>query len=148
MFDDAVKDTKAEMDSQGRGDEFIGARIIYSTIRCITPEELEWYLTDCIQLKLAYPNLIAGECDAVHDNSMRLKHLVLHEGFDLVGDENELHPLLYYTEPLLRFRKRVEELKLDLPFVLHAGETLGDGSPADNNLYDAILLGTKRIGHG
>ncbi|KAI0745565.1 hypothetical protein C8Q76DRAFT_789934 [Earliella scabrosa] len=29
-----------------------------------------------------------------------------------------------------------------------AGETLGDGSNADMNLYDAILLGTKRIGHG
>lgn len=48
----------------------------------------------------------------------------------------------------MRFKKRVDELELELPFILHAGETLGDGSAADNNLYDAILLGTKRIGHG
>lgn len=69
-------------------------------------------------------------------------------GFDLVGNENTLNPLIYYIEPLLRFKKRVAELGLDLPFIFHAGETLGDGSEADNNLYDAILLGTRRIGHG
>lgn len=42
----------------------------------------------------------------------------------------------------------MEALGLDIPFLFHAGETLGDGSPEDQNLYDAILLGTKRIGHG
>jgi adenosine deaminase CECR1 len=50
-------------------------------------------------------------------------------------------------DPLLRFKERVKSLGLDIPFIFHAGETLGDGSKADMNLYDAILLGTKRIGH-
>lgn len=59
-----------------------------------------------------------------------------------------LKPLNDYLTPLLAFKARVKELGLDLPLILHAGETLGDGSKADNNLYDAILLGTKRIGHG
>lgn len=62
MFDDAVKEIKADMDSQGRGDEFMGARIIYSTVRILEPEDLEWYLADCIQLKLAFPHVIAGLC--------------------------------------------------------------------------------------
>jgi adenosine deaminase CECR1 len=70
------------------------------------------------------------------------------EGYDLVGDENALKPLIDYVDPLLRFRQRVTDLGLDIPFIFHAGETLGDGTKADNNLYDAILLGTKRIGHG
>jgi hypothetical protein len=35
-------------------------QIIYSTIRVITPEELEWYLEDCIALKKEFPHLIAG----------------------------------------------------------------------------------------
>ncbi|KAG5654129.1 hypothetical protein H0H81_007181 [Sphagnurus paluster] len=128
MFDRVLNEVKASMKAQGREGEFIGARIIYSTIRFITPKELEWYLEDCIELKKEFPHLIAG--------------------FDLVGDENEFRPLTDYIEPLLRFKKRQKEEGIDIPFIFHAGETLGDGSPADDNLYDAILLGTKRIGHG
>ena len=59
-----------------------------------------------------------------------------------------LTPLINYSNSLLRFRERQTELDLDIPFIFHAGETLGDGTQADDNLYDAILLGTKRIGHG
>lgn len=69
-------------------------------------------------------------------------------GFDLVGNENELVPLINYIQPLLKFRARQKEEGVDIPFIFHAGETLGDGTEADMNVYDAILLGTKRIGHG
>ncbi|PPQ99222.1 hypothetical protein CVT24_009241 [Panaeolus cyanescens] len=128
MFEQAIKDVKAELSAQGRDGEFLGAKVIYSTIRFITPEELEWYLEDCISLKKEFPDLIAG--------------------FDLVGDENVLKPLIYYIEPLLRFKERQKEEGVEIPFIFHAGETFGDGTEADVNLYDAILLGTKRIGHG
>ncbi|KAF8912035.1 hypothetical protein CPB84DRAFT_1812196 [Gymnopilus junonius] len=123
-----MTEVKAELAQQGRAGEFVGVKVIYSTIRFITPEELKWYLEDCIALKKEFPHLIAG--------------------FDLVGDENVYKPLIYYAEALLRFRERVEKEGLDIPFIFHAGETLGDGTEADENLYDAILLGTKRIGHG
>ncbi|KAF9564345.1 Metallo-dependent hydrolase [Agrocybe pediades] len=128
MFDRVVNEVKQEMAQQGREGAFIGARIIYSTVRFITPEELDWYLEDCIALKKEFPHLIAG--------------------FDLVGPENEMKPLIYYAKNLLRFRERQKEEGVDIPFIFHAGETLGDGTEADVNLYDAILLGTKRIGHG
>lgn len=49
---------------------------------------------------------------------------------------------------LLWFRQRVAAEALDIPFIFHAGETLGDGTSTDYNLFDAILLQTKRIGHG
>jgi hypothetical protein len=81
------------------------------------------------------------------DHILRLK-LTRNLGFDLVGPENSLKPLIDYLEPLLKFKERQKELNIDIPFIFHAGETLGDGSMADMNLYDAILLGTKRIGHG
>ncbi|KAG6814602.1 hypothetical protein H0H92_000131 [Tricholoma furcatifolium] len=128
MFDQVLNEVKASLKKEGRGEEFIGVRIIYSTIRFITNEELEWYLEDCIALKKEFPHLIAG--------------------FDLVGNENELTPLIDYAEPLLRFKQRQKEEGVDIPFIFHAGETLGDGTQADDNLYDAILLDTKRIGHG
>lgn len=69
-------------------------------------------------------------------------------GFDLAGPENILVPLIYYAEGLLRFRERQKEAGVDIPLILHAGETCGDGTEADMNLYDAILLGSQRIGHG
>ncbi|KLO10535.1 adenosine deaminase-related growth [Schizopora paradoxa] len=127
-FDEVVQDVKNEMNRQGRPEAFIGARIIYATLRFISCEELNWYVDDCIELKQEFPHLIAG--------------------FDLVGSENDFKPLIFYIEPLLRFKHRVQELGIDLPLILHAGETFGDGSEPDSNLYDAILLGTKRIGHG
>lgn len=70
------------------------------------------------------------------------------KGFDLVGHEDSLKPLIDYVAPLTKFMERQKELGLNIPFIFHAGETLGDGTAADMNLYDAILLGTKRIGHG
>ena len=70
------------------------------------------------------------------------------KGFDLVGHEDPLNPLTYYMRPLRTFVERQKELGLEIPFIFHAGETIGDGTHADMNLYDAILLGTKRIGHG
>lgn len=77
-----------------------------------------------------------------------LKSVFALVGFDLVGPEDTTKPIIDYLVPLLRFKDRQKELGLDIPFIFHAGETLGDGTAADDNLYDAILLGTKRIGHG
>ena len=74
--------------------------------------------------------------------------LITLTGFDLVGHEASLKPLIDYIRPLTKLIRRREELGIDLPFIFHAGETLGDGNAPDMNLYDAVLLGTKRIGHG
>ena len=38
------------------------SKIIYTTIKIITPEELEWYTEDYLALKKEFPNLIAGWC--------------------------------------------------------------------------------------
>jgi adenosine deaminase CECR1 len=73
--------------------------------------------------------------------------MIIFVGFDLVGPEDTTRPLIDYINPLLSFVER-QELDHQIPFIFHAGETLGDGTAADSNLYDAILLGTKRIGHG
>ncbi|KAI0945708.1 hypothetical protein AcW1_001866 [Taiwanofungus camphoratus] len=128
MYGEVLNEVREEMKRQGRENQFIGSKIIYTTLRHITPEELEWYLEDCLALKREFPHLVAG--------------------FDLVGHEDSLKPLIDYVAPLTKFMERQKELGLNIPFIFHAGETLGDGTAADMNLYDAILLGTKRIGHG
>ena len=128
VFDQILTEVKSTLAAQGREDEFVGAKIIYSIMRDVSVAELEWYLDDCLALKQEFPHLLAG--------------------FDLVGHEDSLNPLLDFIEPFQRFQERQKELGVDLPFLFHAGETLGDGTNADMNLYDAILLGTKRIGHG
>jgi adenosine deaminase CECR1 len=169
VFDRVMNEIKEEMKNQKREGEFIGARvsplkftwflrspilclfkIIYSTIRFISPEELEWYTEDCIALKQEFPHLIAGGYSLACrlPPQRRPPPFFFWPGFDLVGDENVLKPLVDYIQPLLRFQDRQKELGLEIPFIFHAGETLGDGTKADDNLYDAMLLGTKRIGHG
>lgn len=127
IFRESVDEAKRELASQGIF-TFLDAKIIYVTVRIVTPERLRWYLDDCISLKKQFPETIVG--------------------FDLVGYEDPGVTLETYVPELLDFQRRVQEADLEIPFLFHAGETTGDGSPADRNLYDAILLKTKRIGHG
>ncbi|KAH7908872.1 Metallo-dependent hydrolase [Hygrophoropsis aurantiaca] len=141
-----AQDLKQSLKERGCEDDLIGIRIIYTIIRDCSLSEMEWYLEDCLALKKEFPHLIAGKCTVVESTTPFLTSL--DAGFDLVGDENILKPLIDYIEPLLGFQKRQKELGLDVPFIFHGGETCGDGTKADVNLYDAILLGTKRIGHG
>nr|XP_034827618.1 adenosine deaminase 2-like [Maniola hyperantus] len=62
-------------------------------------------------------------------------------GFDLVGQED-------LGKPLLDFLPILSEAKKDMNFYFHGGETNWFGTVSDENLVDAILLGSKRIGHG
>jgi adenosine deaminase CECR1 len=123
-FEAALKEVQSK---QPLGKTF-DAKIIYSTVRIIDNERLRWYVEEALSLKQQFPHLLVG--------------------FDLVGHEDPGVTLLEYVPELLRFKERVIELGLDFPLVLHAGETTSDGDETDNNLYDAIILGTKRIGHG
>jgi adenosine deaminase CECR1 len=138
------------------GKDFWGARMIWTTIRQFnkkqvvestlcppttypitptpSPSHLPHMLThhlgmkQCIEMKLEFPSLIAG--------------------YDLVGQEDLGRPLSNLAPELFWFRKACAQEGIDIPFFFHAGETLGDGDSVDENLFDAILLGTRRIGHG
>jgi adenosine deaminase CECR1 len=85
-------------------------------------------MKQCIEMKLAFPHLISG--------------------YDLVGQEDLGRPLSDLTRELFWFKKALAQHNLNLPFFFHAGETLGSGTSTDENLFDALLLGTRRIGHG
>jgi len=49
---------------------------------------------------------------------------------------------------LIWFNEQRLKHSVEIPFFFHAGETLGDGTHADSNLFDAILFQSRRIGHG
>jgi adenosine deaminase CECR1 len=68
------------------------------------------------------------------------KHSDLIVGYDMVNEED-------YVIPLKELLPMIFEASNGQPFpmIFHAGESVDVNN---ENLYDAILLGTKRIGHG
>lgn len=66
-------------------------------------------------------------------------------GFDLVGEEDAGWTTQHFLPDWIRLRRLLEEQKTSLPLYFHDGES---DWPSDDNLYDAFLLGTRRIGHG
>lgn len=62
-------------------------------------------------------------------------------GFDMVGQEDLGKPLSSYVEKL-------KDISQNGRFYFHAGETNWFNTDADVNLIDAILMNTKRLGHG
>jgi adenosine deaminase CECR1 len=69
-----------------------------------------------------------------------------------VGAEDRPNSIGYYHEELLAFTHACDALRLDIPFLFHAGESLldtgGTRDAGQSNLYDALLLRSKRVGHG
>ncbi|CAH0696598.1 unnamed protein product [Spodoptera exigua] len=101
--------------------DFIGVKLIITKHRAQSIDQVLEALNMARRLKAEEPDMIAG--------------------FDLVGQED-------IGRPLTDFLPALSEAKGDINFYLHAGETAWLGTSADENLVDAILLGSKRIGHG
>ncbi|PNY27610.1 Adenosine deaminase-like protein [Tolypocladium capitatum] len=126
MIIDEVNKFQADVATQGRF--FGGLKVIYCTPRVFSPREVEVALDECLRFKKHWPEWIAG--------------------FDLLGEEAKGRPLKDFIDQLLAFKKNCAAEGLDIPFLFHCGETLDTGTDTDENLVDALLLGSRRIGHG
>lgn len=124
IFDEEIE--KFKMTERGRG--FYGARMIWTVVRTSDNRAMVENMRECIRVKKAMPHIIAG--------------------FDYVGQEDKGRTLVDLVPITFWFRKQCVQAGVEIPFFFHAGECLGDGNTTDCNLYDAILLGTRRIGHG
>ncbi|KAF2826028.1 Metallo-dependent hydrolase [Ophiobolus disseminans] len=130
---EAVKEKRAELKDKKEEHKFpFGLKIIYCTPRSIPPIMMLKEMVHCIKLKLEFPELICG--------------------FDLVGAEDRENNIGHYMKELAVFKQMCEEKKVDIPFLFHAGESLldmgGTLDPNNSNLFDAVALNAKRIGHG
>ncbi|KYN05424.1 Adenosine deaminase CECR1 [Cyphomyrmex costatus] len=101
--------------------DFIGAKVIYAPHRGADQNRLDYYLKTLTQLKQRFPDFIVG--------------------FDLVGQEDK-------GKPLIEFADKLKSVDPSIPFFFHSGETNWNGESTDLNLLDAVMLNTKRIGHG
>ncbi|EFA84868.1 adenosine deaminase-related growth factor [Heterostelium album PN500] len=96
-------------------------------------------------------------CDGRHSNQsvvydhmeyaleLRNQYPGIYIGYDLVGPEDEGYPLIYFIDQFMDIMQKGDDKDYPLDFYFHAGETLLYNN---TNLYDAILLNSKRIGHG
>lgn len=102
--------------------------IIPTFSRSSKVSKLDNYLSIVYTLKKKYPDLIAG--------------------FDLVGDETKGKRNIDFMEILLKYKMKAKKEEVNFPYFLHSGENTKINDPIDENMLDAILLGSKRIGHG
>ncbi|MBX7045071.1 MAG: hypothetical protein K1X86_04460 [Ignavibacteria bacterium] len=100
-------------------------KIIFAGWRGNTPDKVMKYINNCFEIKKLYPNLLVG--------------------FDLVGEEDAGHRTDFFLNEFFKKDSLEKVYNLELPYYFHDGEST---LPSDINLYDAILLKTKRIGHG
>ena len=122
------QDELTKFQSSPEGEGFWGIRMIWTTLRRVDTETMVKNMDWAITTKIEFPHLLAG--------------------YDLVGQEDAGRPLKDVLPELFWFRKQCASEGVEMPFFFHAGECLGDGNDTDNNLFDAVLLGTRRIGHG
>jgi len=127
-FFEAFGEEVEKFKSTDAGKNFKGARMIWTVVRRLDNRTLAESMKECIRIKKKLPHLICG--------------------FDFVAQEDRGRTLADLTPLIFWFRKKCAEANVEIPFFFHAGECLGDGDSTDNNLFDAILLGTRRIGHG
>ena len=100
-------------------------KYIFSSPRSAPRESIVKSLAQALDERAANPDLIIG--------------------FDLMEEEDKYQTNLYFINELLEAQREAGRRGLTLPFYLHSGES---NWTENENVLDAILLDSRRIGHG
>ncbi|XP_038214430.1 adenosine deaminase 2-like [Zerene cesonia] len=100
--------------------DFFGAKLIYAPLRSVDSNRVNGYIKIAKKIKEEFPDFLAG--------------------FDLVGQEDLGTPTKDFLKELVKESKTLD-------YFFHAGETNWYGTSSDENLFDAIVLNARRIGH-
>eukprot|EP01080_Neovahlkampfia_damariscottae_P003562 gene3562-6297_t len=106
--------------------DFLGIKLCHENVRIFDSKFIKTHMLESLEIQKKYPNFVIG--------------------YDLVGQEDGpgAFDTLHYMEANLEIQEKAKKEGVDFQFFFHGGESL---SPVEN-LFDLILLGTKRIGHG
>ncbi|MEQ9301742.1 MAG: hypothetical protein RIF33_24390 [Cyclobacteriaceae bacterium] len=101
-------------------------------------------------LKLIYTDLRFRDRAAIAKSftaayALRAQYPEIIKGFDLVAHEDAGNGTMHYLNAWLKSDSLERAHGIDMPFYFHDGES---SWYSNKNLYDAVLLGSKRIGHG
>jgi len=113
-----------EADLQKDHPEF-SLSLIYTSLRFLPQAVVYDQLLKAYQYRQRYPDFVRG--------------------FDLVANEDNGHSTLFFLDNWLKMDSLEHVYGIDMPLYLHDGES--DWHTV-RNLYDAVLLDSKRIGHG
>ncbi|MBX2842647.1 MAG: hypothetical protein KTR26_12825 [Flammeovirgaceae bacterium] len=100
-------------------------KIIHTFLRFFDEKRVWEDLELAFQLRKKYPNMI--------------------KGYDLVAEEDAGNSSIFFLDNWLKMDSLKTVYGIDLPLYLHDGES---NWVSNDNLYDAVLLNSKRIGHG
>jgi adenosine deaminase CECR1 len=100
-------------------------RLIYTFIRAFDQASVDAEFVKAFRYQKRYPDIISG--------------------FDLVGEEDRGHTTAYFSDVWRKKDSLEKAYGLKMPFVFHDGES---NDPGNDNLYTAVALNSRRIGHG
>ncbi len=105
-------------------DPHFSLRLIYVNLRFKDREYISADFADAFKVRKKYPEYVLG--------------------YDLVAHEDKGHSTKYFLDSWLDKDSLEKVHQIEMPLFLHDGESHWDV----DNLYDALLLDSKRIGHG
>jgi adenosine deaminase CECR1 len=118
VFQKIIKDIREEHPQ-------FSLKLIYTSLRFFSEEVIMQELESAYYYRSRYPELIRG--------------------FDLVANEDDGNTTLFFLDNWMKMDSLQKAYGVDMPLYLHDGES---NWYSVKNLYDAVLLDSKRIGHG